>query len=177
MFIGHIPAGYIITTAILERRVPRQHPHCSRYLWCGLAAAVLPDFDLLYFYLVDNRQHLHHSYWTHLPVYWTAFAALGYCYGLAARNPVIRLTTSLVFANILGHLFLDTVVGKIRWLHPYSEVDFVFFEVPARFGWWLWNFVLHWSFLFEVGVLAVAVFLFMKRKDRSCKSTPTGTDG
>ncbi|VTR68827.1 hypothetical protein DESC_720205 [Desulfosarcina cetonica] len=25
---------------------------------------------MIYFYIFDHRQHHHHTYWTHIPLYW-----------------------------------------------------------------------------------------------------------
>ena len=64
MFIGHLPAGYVLTKTIQNRF------HTQRFLWAGLVASVLPDIDIFYFYFVDNKQSLHHAYWIHIPLYW-----------------------------------------------------------------------------------------------------------
>ena len=56
---------------------------------------------------------------------------------------------SLVFL----HLVLDTVSGGIAWLYPYDAGSIVLIDVPARFDWWVWNFILHWSFLPEIAIV------------------------
>ena len=156
MIIGHIPAGYIITTGILRRQVRLHQKQYRLLLLLGLLASILPDFDLLYFYLVDKRQHLHHGYWTHLPVFWVVVFIPLFCYAVATKRRYFSLFLFIVFANVIGHLLLDTIVGKIRWLYPWSDADFVLFYVPVRHGWWVWNFVLHWTFLFELAVVVMA---------------------
>ncbi|HEV7822952.1 MAG TPA: metal-dependent hydrolase, partial [Burkholderiales bacterium] len=71
MIIGHLPAGYLLSTFTYMRLgsdvVSRQV-----FLLAGMAGAIAPDADLLYFYLIDQRQHHHHTYFTHFPVVWLA---------------------------------------------------------------------------------------------------------
>jgi inner membrane protein len=75
MFIAHLPAGYVLTRRLIDR-APAGDALSRRLLALGLWASVLPNLDLLYFYLIDNRQTLHHLYWPHVPVSWLAPAAL-----------------------------------------------------------------------------------------------------
>tara|TARA_R110000868_G_scaffold10226_12_gene50135 strand:+ start:655 stop:852 length:198 start_codon:yes stop_codon:yes gene_type:complete len=65
MFIAHLPAGYLLTSAIQTRA----RNQSLSLLATGLVASVLPDADLLWFYLFDNRQHVHHAYITHTPAF------------------------------------------------------------------------------------------------------------
>ena len=55
-----------------------------------------------------------------------------------------------------GHLLLDTIVGDIYWRAPFAYEATSLFVVPALYHpWWL-NFILHWSFAFELALLAWA---------------------
>jgi inner membrane protein len=126
----------------------------------GLIGSLLPDVDMLYFYLIDNRQHLHHGYGTHIPLFWAVLTGLTLLAGALLRKPSIRTATLILFSNVFIHLGLDSIVGKVRWLAPFFDSDFVLFDVPAQFGWWVWNFVFHWTFLFEVAIVAAAVTTF-----------------
>ena len=71
MIIGHWPAGYL--AALGARRFwPAQG------LFAGiLIGAVLPDIDMLWFFLVDDKAHHHHSYLTHRPALWALLLAAG----------------------------------------------------------------------------------------------------
>ncbi|MDL2321036.1 hypothetical protein LJC47_01630 [Desulfosarcina sp. OttesenSCG-928-B08] len=71
MFIGHLPASYLVTCA-LDTKAPDLVPKRLRPLAVKvfLLAGIFPDIDLLYFYLIDNRSQHHHLYWTHLPFCW-----------------------------------------------------------------------------------------------------------
>ena len=145
MFVAHAPAGYLLTRG-LRLRAP---------LWLGLLGSVFPDLDMLYFYLLDDRQHLHHSYWTHIPAFWVAMwlTGLALTHGRARK---FRPWVHLFVASVLLHLALDTVCGGIRWLAPLSTDSFRLFRVTTRHGWWVANFLLHWTALFEVVILAAS---------------------
>jgi len=154
MFIGHIPAGYITTRAIQKKH------HVKTGLLLGLIASVLPDIDLIYFYLFDHQSTLHHSYWTHIPFYWLLILAVTVLAALIFKKlKKVGPFILIFFSNIFLHLFLDTIVGKIEWLYPFSTQSFSFFEVPAVYSWWVLNFVFHWTFLFEIGVIIWASYL------------------
>ncbi|MDP2691625.1 MAG: metal-dependent hydrolase [bacterium] len=152
MLIAHLPAGYLMSRQV--QKVYKTH----RFLWIGLVASVFPDLDLIWFYFVDNRAYLHHSYWVHKPVFCLAFFVV--CYVLyrlfGSGKKQWEYVIVLFFSNWLLHLVLDTVVGEIQWLYPYTTERYALFEVPAVYGWWLWNFVFHWSFVLEVGIVVVA---------------------
>jgi inner membrane protein len=68
------------------------------------------------------------------------FAWLGLAALLRRRDWV--LPGVVLFGNLLLHLALDTVAGGVRWLAPFSDRSFVLATVPARHGWWVWNFLL-----------------------------------
>jgi len=164
MFIGHLPAGYILTKKL------QKSGGATKYLWIGLLASILPDIDMVYFYLVDQKQHLHHDYWIHTPFYWILISLFAFLVLKVLKKQKYYLLGFVFFANIFLHLFLDTLVGKINWFYPFSSKSFSFFEVPAIYDFWVYNFIFHWTFLFEVFVIFWAITLFLQRKN----NTPFG---
>ena len=160
MFIGHLPAGYILTETVQEKF------KTSRYLLIGLIASVLPDIDVPYFYFVDHQQNLHHGYWIHIPFYWLIIASITFFVIWALKKKAYMVAAIIFFSNIFLHLFLDTIVGKIEWLYPFSDKSFAFFEVPAVYDWWVYNFVFHWTFLFEMVVIIWAIFILIRRRNK-----------
>jgi inner membrane protein len=63
------------------------------------------------------------------------------------------------------HLCLDSIVGDIWWLAPFVDRPFSLFTVPALYQpWWL-NFLLHWSFGLELGLVVWAVFVWQRGRD------------
>lgn len=171
MFVAHFPAGYIVTRQMLKGR-SQTDVTTRRLLALGLFASVLPDLDLVYFYLIDNRQTLHHHYWPHLPAFWAVVAAPTLALALVVRRPAMLPAWLVFHANIFLHLVLDTVVGHVLWFYPVSAESVVMFDVPARHGWWVWNFVLHWTFLFELLLCGGALALVLRSRRRVAPAVP-----
>lgn len=67
MFIAHLPAGYLCAKLTSRRS---ESPYRRLIFWSIVIGSVLPDVDMFYFHLIDNRQTHHHLYWTHLPSFW-----------------------------------------------------------------------------------------------------------
>ncbi len=152
MLIGHIPAGYLLT-----RRIERTLGLYG-WMWLGLAASVFPDVDLLWFYLVDHRRAMHHHYWTHRPFDWLLIALAWLGAAALFRLPRLRLAGLVVLPNVFLHMVLDSIVGKIDWLYPVKGRGYSLFAVPATHkGWYMANYFLHWTFAFEVIVVAWAI--------------------
>lgn len=163
MFIGHLPAGYLATSGLLGlgKKISKDFRPSRHLASAGLAASVLPDIDMFYFYFLDNRQHLHHGYATHLPFFWLLVMTAWIIPAAVFRKTKILIFSAIMGINIFLHLFLDTICGKIRWLYPVSNRDYLFVEVSAKYDWWVWNFVFHRTFLLEVILLLAASTLFL----------------
>lgn len=161
MFIAHLPAGYLATRG-LNRRFGLAPDRARSLLAVALLCSVLPDFDLLWFYLVNDRQTAHHAYITHWPLFWIAVAALAAMmpWGEHRRTALAYIATGATC--LLLHMAMDSFAAEIYWLRPFSDFHLNVVEVPARFDWWVWNFVLHWTFAVEVAIciaaLTVAIF-------------------
>lgn len=164
MFIGHLPAGYLVTDALLRGRgVPEAARR--RLLAAGLMASVAPDLDLLYFYLLSDRQRVHHEFLPHLPLAWVpmlAAAAVVLASVRAGRTTWLGL--AIVALNLLGHLALDTTAGGIQWLWPFSSAEIVIAHVEARYQPCFLNFVLHWTFALELLLVALAAWRIAIRR-------------
>jgi inner membrane protein len=98
---------------------------------------------------------------THYPVIWVV--AMLVCVLVADGPDATVGCARRVFA--LGgftHMVLDSVVGDIAWLAPYSDEYFALSHVEAMFKpWWL-NFILHWSFALELLLVALAVYVWRR---------------
>ncbi len=156
MFIAHLPAGYILTKTLQKKF------DTSKYLFLGLLGSVIIDFDILYFYLIDNRQNLHHGYWIHIPYYWMIMAVVTILLFWMLKKKDYVIASIIFFSNIFLHLVLDTIVGKIAWFYPLTDKGYYLVDVPAVYDFWVWNFVFHWTFLLEIGIAVWAVILFMR---------------
>ncbi|MEZ2131614.1 MULTISPECIES: metal-dependent hydrolase [unclassified Sinorhizobium] len=168
MFIAHLPAGYLLTS-----RLVRKHPtRGSALLAVGLVCSVLPDIDLVHFYLIDHRRHVHHDYLTHTPFFWLAVAALLALGSVLAgkRQWLVLVWAGLL--NVLLHLVLDTVAADIRWLFPFSDMRMNLVHVPALHQPWFLNFILHWTFLCELAIIIVAIVMFVRKWHKGRSRVP-----
>jgi inner membrane protein len=167
VFIAHLPAGYLATRMILDRR-PAPQPLRRRLLALGMAASVLPDLDLLWFYFVSDRRQVHHAYLPHLPLAWAGLFALAALVPWMRRAERVVWLGALAFsANIILHLVLDTIAGGIRWLWPFSDAEFALSHVEARYSPWYLNFVLHWTFAMEIALLVCALWFAWRHRMRN----------
>ena len=165
MFIAHLPAGYLLSKGMVAighlRRLGERTKR--RLIAAGMVGAIFPDIDLLYFYLIDHRQHGHHSYWTHLPVFWVI--AILIWVALFWQRSREWAWLGIVFGiSVLGHMVLDSTAGGIRWLYPISTQYFRFAHVDAGQSWWVMNFVLHWTFLLEIAIVTVAGMVYLRSR-------------
>ncbi|MGL5011199.1 MAG: metal-dependent hydrolase [Paracoccaceae bacterium] len=152
MLTAHLPSGYI-----LGRTWPR---HVPALMPVALLGAVIPDFDMFWFHVVDDGAIHHHRYWVHIPVFWLAVAAAAL--PVAWWLGVVR-TAVVFFAAVFMHLVLDTISGGIMWGAPVSGHLFALVEVPANYSHWVISFMLHWTFLAELVVWIVAATLWFRR--------------
>lgn len=144
MIIGHLPAGYIFTK-LLAGKLINKEINLRVFILAGVIGAILPDLDMFYFYLIDKRQHHHHTYWPHYSVVWLGlllFFTVWYRFGKNKSTAILGLVFSV---NGLFYMLLDSIVGDIWWFAPFVDKSFALFTDPALYHpWWL-NFVLHWT--------------------------------
>ena len=174
MFIAHLPAGYLLTQALLghrpeekggrEKVCEERTRRTRRLLAVGLFFSVAPDLDLFWFYLGSDRLAPHHQYVTHWPLFWLALAAGAGVLTLVLKKPAWRAYLFVALANVMLHLVLDSVAAEIYWLAPFSSWHLNLAAVPAVHSWWVWNFVLHWTFALEICLCLAALLLFIRSR-------------
>ncbi len=166
MFIAHAPASYIASYYLagnIFNDLLSQY-NKKQLLFMGVCSGLIPDVDLLYFYFIDNRQTNHHEYLTHLPVFWLTILLFSLLISLVYKNKTIFFISIFVHINIFLHLILDTFVGGIKWFYPFSNISIKLFDVPAFYPSWILNFILHWTFVFELILIAVSICLWKQSK-------------
>lgn len=158
MFIAHLPSGFLLAKLVPNKIL--MHSSWRVILFSVLVGSVFPDFDLLYFYLIDARQHSHHTYLTHIPFYWAVLYVFiaGICIGKKYIIPLIIF--SVFVLGVFLHLFLDTVAGGILWKYTLNSEYVTFTYVSAKHGWWVLNFILHWTFTFEIAITLFAIMVY-----------------
>lgn len=156
MITAHFPSGYLLAQALPDDR---------KIFWAAILGAVCPDLDLIWFYVVDDRAFHHHRYWPHIPAVWIGFALLALpLMAVFARRLVPAL--AVFIAAVLMHIVLDTVAGDVLWGWPLSDRLFHLIEVPAIYGNWVWNFILHPVFLAEVLIWVAACLAWQKARQK-----------
>lgn len=155
MITAHLPAGYLTARALNAKS--------GLVLGAALLGSVLPDFDMIWFYLIDNRAIHHHRYWVHAPGFWAMVATIALPVLYFLRPPAFRAGIAF-FAAIFVHLILDSLAGSIMWLWPFDTTLYVLVEVPATQNHWVLSFILHWTFLAELAIWAAAIYLWIRRK-------------
>jgi hypothetical protein len=156
MLTAHLPSGYVLARGA-RRNIPWLLP-------AALIGAVLPDLDMIWFHLVDQRSIHHHRYWVHIPFFWMVVAAI-VLPGLTLVDRRWLATGMVFFTAIFLHLLLDSIGGGIMWAAPFSDHLYALVTVPATQAHWVLSFVLHWTFLLEIAVWGIAVLFWYKRRD------------
>jgi inner membrane protein len=125
MLIAHVPAGYLLGAA--AQRMAGANGRSI--MLAALLGSMTPDFDMLYFHLIDGRQTHHHHYFTHWPVFWLTLALALTFVSVLLRRP--RLIVVLAFsAGTLLHMVLDTIAAPILRLMPFDNRSFEMVEIP-----------------------------------------------
>ena len=148
MFIGHLPAGYLLAKSPVVARASRT------VFWGVLLGSVVPDLDMLLFYFVDQGSTHHHDYLTHRPILWAAVLLVG---ALFRAGFLIGLGAGGLF-----HLALDSIAGKVTWGWPFSDVSTTLVTVQATHDHWIKSFLAHWTFKVELVLVAVALIVFVR---------------
>lgn len=164
MMIAHLPAGYLLSTALSKKwRITNDQLH-KYFILAGISGSIFPDIDIIYFYLVDNKQHHHHSFFTHYPILWVALIIISYLFLKNNRLKSFGLIAMIFSINGFLHMMLDSLVGDIRWLTPFSNQAFSLFDVAATHAYWWLNFIFHWSFLVELLIVVIGIYVYRNRK-------------
>lgn len=165
MIIGHMPGGFILSYAMLRKQ--RQLTGYGWLLLAGLFASILPDLDLFYQHFIDHHLHGHHSYWTHIPIYWVGiyFVMLVLVYKWGQQK--LQLLVHVMFAGVMSHMLLDSVTSGIKWLYPFDNHYIGLWRlwlIPSRYDWWVLNYITHWTFIYELALLGISLTILWRDK-------------
>ncbi|KZL00912.1 hypothetical protein PsAD5_00753 [Pseudovibrio sp. Ad5] len=151
MFIAHLPAGYLLGKAATKYLNQKSK---QLVMWTSIGS-VLPDADMLYFYLIDNQSTHHRHYLTHWPMTWMMLIALSAV--LLHRNFRVGVIPLGLGMGGLLHMLLDSVAAPVFWLAPFSKLQVELVKIPAIYDNYIWSFILHWTFAFEILICSVAL--------------------
>ncbi|SDR28268.1 inner membrane protein [Pseudovibrio sp. Tun.PSC04-5.I4] len=158
MFIAHLPASYLLGKAGAKLN---KIDAAAIVLWTSIGG-VLPDIDMFYFYLIDSQSTHHRSYITHWPVTWVIVIITSLLLIRFHRRLSIALL-GLGFGSML-HMVLDSIAAPVLWMAPFSQMKIELITIPAVYENYIWSFVLHWTFAFEVIICIVAAVVFWKSR-------------
>lgn len=155
MFIGHLPAAYLVYKSAAPRALT------PLAFAAGMVGAVFPDIDMLWFYLVDNRQHHHHEYLTHRPMVWLGLLVICMAIARTMRLPQGAVPVSFCAGGLI-HLVCDSYTGSILWLWPFSDWHYALVTVQPTHSHWLLSFLAHWTFKVEIALCMVAAVVWYR---------------
>jgi hypothetical protein len=157
MIFAHIPAGYLLANVFVKHR-----GWLTWLLWVGMIGGTFPDIDILFDVLRQRDFMGHHISLMHFPVFWSLLAAIALILILLSRRKRWLPIWGVFFSAVFLHLILDTLVGGMYWLAPLSWTPIHLITIPTQRAWWVADFVLHWSFVFEVAIIASAAIVFFR---------------
>ncbi len=167
MFIAHLPAGYLLGKAVSKAKLTYKK---RLVIWTAIGS-VLPDIDMLYFYLIDNQSTHHRHYLSHWPLTWIAL--LLFSLALLKWWPRISVIPFAIAIGGLLHMILDSVAAPVFWLAPFSETQIELVKIPAVYDNYIWSFILHWTFLVEILICCIAIIVaFANRAKTHLRPTP-----
>lgn len=160
MLIAHAPAGLLIAALLM----PLKPATVSWQRWyvTGAVFGVLPDLDMLWFYLVDHRQFHHHVYLPHWPIVWLSLGVVSTVWWQQTRSKASVYALLLAAIGVV-HVLMDGVVGDIGWFKPWGDTLYSLFEVTNRYSPWQLNFIIHWSFALELLIVALAIWQWRRK--------------
>jgi len=168
MIIAHGPAGYLLTkifTNTLFRNSISASHESHRYnllILAGIIGGIMPDFDFVYHIFIDSDRTPHHSYITHMPIFWIFMMSLLIVTGKLLKKPFFTAVSITICSTALLHLICDTITGVVYWLYPFNMHPFNVFSVSGKYIWWVHNYMYHWTFLIEITIVTIAMAVFLR---------------
>ncbi len=154
MLIGHLPAGYFLTRALIKKY---KIPLTPFWLGLGLVASVAPDFDHAFNLFFQANITDHRSLISHIPMtYFFLMLAGIFLYKLRPRQ-WLKWGMIVVLSNALLHLILDTVFIGIKWLSPFNNHLFGVYNVGYTGGFFVNDYFQHWYWYLEILLWLAAI--------------------
>jgi len=135
MYFTHSLAGAVTSKLVIDRVENKFTNKEKSVLWIiGITSSVLPDFDLLYAalnHMANHRYYLTHGLFVYLVI------ALGiYLFSFTRGKKefgrkFFKLVPILLLVGVLTHFLLDTIVGGIVLLAPFSYKIYGFGMPPT----------------------------------------------
>ncbi|GLQ34865.1 metal-dependent hydrolase [Amylibacter marinus] len=154
MITAHLPSGYVLGRVL--------GANASLAMGVVVLGAIFPDFDLAWFYWVDERAFHHHRYWVHAPWFWVMVGIIGVPTLAMISRKVLRLGL-LFMCGVFLHILLDSIAGGIMWLWPWVGTLYQLVTVQPTHSHFILSFMAHWTFLLEIAIWVTALLLIWPR--------------
>lgn len=125
---GHIAAGYLLATALLNFTQPGfDTQQTAQLLALGAFFGFAPDLDVFFSFArgksvsVPLMKHNHRFYWSHTPLPWLIVSLLIY---FLASDPFLKYVGLMIWLGSWSHFALDSIIFGIMWLWPFSNKHF-----------------------------------------------------
>ncbi len=171
MLLAHAPAGYllgrILSRTVFKDRIPpeRSDSFYRNLILAGMIGGILPDIDFIYHIFIDSDKTPHHSYITHMPVFWLALMSVFlFIYFFKKSSSKLPVLITLCSGALL-HLVCDTITGIVFWFYPLSKKGYNLFDVSDTHIWWVHNYMYHWTFLIEIAIIVTAMAIFLRVRE------------
>ena len=161
MTFGHLSAGYI-TSKLLFKGFEHKSVYSKAFMFWGLFGSIAPDFDILYYFLLDHTFPNHHQYFSHLPLFWLTFLLMSLFWLQLHHHRNQNPASAFIFTlNGFIHTILDTVTGEIWWLAPFVNKPFSLAAERSEIP----NFT-DWTFSIELFLILWALSLWVNNSMR-----------
>ncbi|MFZ2663968.1 MAG: metal-dependent hydrolase [Patescibacteria group bacterium] len=174
MYFTHSLAGAIAIKPIIDK-VEKDFTEKEKIvLWfIGITASVLPDFDLLYMFLSKSSNHRHfvtHGVTLYLIMFIIAYLLRFIQERKEFGRKFFKILSTVFITGVLTHLVLDTLVGGIALLSPFSFKTFGFNMDIKRSGVnWLVEYLKSRYMLLELLVASLFFYVFRKKRYTASK--------
>jgi hypothetical protein len=129
MIFSHLPAGFITTYA--TKKVWRKGLTKRQTFWIfviGTLAGILPDVDVLYYYVGSELSH--REIITHTPILYAVISLVLFLFGYFAKNRFVKSAGCVVLFSTIVHLVLDSTTAGVLWLFPFSKRLYGMLSIP-----------------------------------------------
>jgi len=159
MLIGHLPAGYFLTRALIKKY---KIPLTPLWLGLGLIASVIPDFDHIFNILFQNNIFNHRLLLTHIPFTYVIILIISLIVYKIKKWTWLKWGMIIILPNIFLHLILDTLFVGIEWLWPFYPKLIGIYNVNITEGIIVPNYYHHWYWYLEIIFWIIAIIAVIK---------------
>jgi inner membrane protein len=168
MIIGHLPVGYFTTRYLIKKL---KLPLNKFWLLLGLAGAIIPDLDYIYWILSNSQKQTHRGYFSGYPLFYLTFLLVFVIVNCFFKKKILSRGIIVVFCNIFIHFLLDTVFYGVKWFYPFYNRYIGIYNVGGYgggLGIQVKSYFHHWYWYLEIGLwvlFAVSLFISYRKKE------------